>query len=132
MGDLERLRAHLFEQRHKSAAQPSVSIGTWLKVGVRGERFWVRVKRMRGDGSLVGVIDNDLLKSPWRRGDELVLQRSHVLETTEPADGNTFRNLVAMFGSVAEAAVVWRNLRMIECVAVKPKPGPMFVLPPDI
>ena len=132
MGDLERLRAHLFEQRPRSTAQPSLGVGTWVKVGVRGERFWCRVKSMQGDGSLLGVLDNDLLKSSWRRGDELVLQRSHVLETAEPADGNTFRNLVAMFGSVAEAAVVWRNLRMIECVAVKPKPGTMFVLPPDI
>ena len=93
MDDVERLREHMSEQRPQSDARPSVRVGTFVKVGVRGERFRCCVKSIRGDGALLGVVDNDLLKSPWRRGEEIVLQRNHVLETSEPADGMTFRSL---------------------------------------
>jgi len=58
-----------------------------------------------------------------------VLQRNHVLETAEPTDELTFRNLVARFGSVGTAAAVWQDLRRMERAAAKPKPGTVFVLP---
>ena len=129
MDDVERLREHMSEQRPQSDARPSVRVGTFVKVGVRGERFWCCVKSIRGDGALLGVVDNDLLKSPWRRGEEIVLQRNHVLETSEPADGLTFRNLATRFGSVGTAAAVWQDLRRMERAAAKPKPETVFVLP---
>jgi len=94
MDDVARLCEHMFEQRPQSDALPSVRVGTFVKIGIRGERFWCCVKSTRGDGALLGVVDNDLLKSPWRRGEEIVLQRNHVLETAEPTDELTFRNLV--------------------------------------
>ena len=77
---LDRLRAHTFEERHASLPKLSVCKGAFVKVGVRGERFRCCVKSIRGDGALLGVVDNDLLKSPWRRGEEIVLQRNHVLD----------------------------------------------------
>ena len=80
----ELLRAHTFETRDKNVPRPCVQRGTLVKVGIRGERFWCRVGRVREDGSLLATVDNDLTRSPWRRGDEIVLQRSHVLEASEP------------------------------------------------
>jgi hypothetical protein len=129
MDDVARLCEHMFEQRPQSDALPSVRVGTFVKIGIRGERFWCCVKSTRGDGALLGVVDNDLLKSPWRRGEEIVLQRNHVLETAEPTDELTFRNLVTRFGSVGTAAAVWQDLRRMERAAAKPKPGTVFVLP---
>ena len=77
----ELLRAHTFETRDKNVPRPCVQRGTLVKVGIRGERFWCRVGRVREDGWLLATVDNDLTRSPWRRGDEIVLQRSHVLES---------------------------------------------------
>ena len=123
----ELLRAHTFETRDKNVPRPCVQRGTLVKVGIRGERFWCRVGRVREDGSLLATVDNDLTRSPWRRGDEIVLQRSHVLEASEPWDVLTFSGLLAALGSASEAAMVWRDLRGLE--AAKPRPRSWFVLP---
>ena len=59
---LETLRERAFETREKGAAVPHVQTGTFVKVGVRGERFWCKVQcGKRVDGSFVGTVDNDLL-----------------------------------------------------------------------
>ena len=123
----ELLRAHTFETRDKNVPRPCVQRGTLVKVGIRGERFWCRVGRVREDGWLLATVDNDLTRSPWRRGDEIVLQRSHVLEASEPWDVLTFSGLLAALGSASEAAMVWRDLRGLE--AAKPRPRSWFVLP---
>ena len=59
---VERLQRHAFEVRDPSKRQPSVDEGTLIKVGIRGERFWCRVKRVRADGALVAIVDNNLIK----------------------------------------------------------------------
>ena len=123
----ELLRAHTFETRDKNVPRPCVQRGTLVKVGIRGERFWCRVGRVREDGSLLATVDNDLTRSPWRRGDEIVLQRSHVLGASEPWDALTFSSLLAALGSASEAAMAWRDLRGLE--AAKPRPRSWFVLP---
>ena len=74
----EKLRGHIFELRDARRPKPEVEVGTWVKVGCRNERFWCRVTVVRGDGSLVGIVDNDLVYSSWRRGDEIVFQQCHV------------------------------------------------------
>jgi len=83
----------VYNTYRQKSLEPQPPLTTFVKVGVRGERFRCCVKSIRGDGALLRVVDNDLLKSPWRRGEEIVLQRNHVLETSEPADGMTFRSL---------------------------------------
>ena len=86
---------------------------------------------MRGDGSLVGIVDNDLVYSSWRRGDEVVFQQSHVLEVARPCDALKFRGLAAALGSFSEAALVWRCAREAGGSAVRARPGSWFVLPDD-
>ena len=71
---VESLRENAFEVREKTQKRPIVNAGVLIKVGIHGERFWCRVKRERGDGALVAVVDNDLIKSPWALGDEIIVQ----------------------------------------------------------
>jgi hypothetical protein len=124
---VERLQRHAFEVRDPSKRQPSVDEGTLIKVGIRGERFWCRVKRVRADGALVAIVDNDLIKSPWRCGDEIVVQCKHVLETLDPKD-MSLASLLSVMG-VSEAAMMWRELRLADGPGVIAKPKTFFVLP---
>ena len=105
---------------------PEVRLGSCVKVGHRNARFWCKVRAIRGDGSVVGIVDNDLVNSSWRRGDEVVFQQSHVLEVAEPCDALTFRSLAAALGSLSGAAKVWREA---EGVAVPARPRSWFALP---
>ena len=116
---VETLREHAFEARDKKATEPRVQEGSWVKVGVRGERFWCKVRYEREDGCLIGVVDNELLRSPWRRGDEIVLQCDHVLQSAQPQDELTFRRLLDVLGSASEAAMVWRDVREASGVGMK-------------
>ena len=127
----EKLRGHIFELRDARRPKPEVEVGTWVKVGCRNERFWCRVTVVRGDGSLIGIVDNDLLYSSWRRGDEVVFQQSHVLEVARPCDALKFRGLAAALGSFSEAALAWRGAREAGGSAVRARPGSWFVLPDD-
>ena len=119
----------MFEERQKSAAVPTVKHGTFVKVRVSGERFWCRVKHLRADGSVLAVLDNNLVKSRWKRGDEIVFQHGDVLETAEPADEHRFRSLVVGLGSVTDAAIAWQELRRAGGVAVVPHPETVYCLP---
>jgi hypothetical protein len=125
---VERLRQNAFEVRDKSMQRPNVRDGMLIKVGIRSERFWCRVKRVREDGALLAVVDNDLIRSHWRCGDEVVVQNNHVLETSDPKD-MTFASLLAALGSAKDAAMVWRELRVADGSGVKAKPATFFVLP---
>jgi hypothetical protein len=124
---VERLQRHAFEVRDPSRRQPSVDEGTLIKVGIRGERFWCRVKSVRVDGALVAIVDNHLIKSPWTCGDEIVVQRKHVLETLDPKD-MSLASLLSVLG-VSEAAMRWRELRLENGSGVSAKPKTFFVLP---
>ena len=72
-------------------------LGRFVKVGIRDERFWCKVESMTmsGDGKLHATVDNDLLRSAWRRGhkDKLVLQGEHVLASADVRDRLTFQRL---------------------------------------
>ena len=125
---VERLRQHTFEEVcDKSVQRPNVQDGMLVKVGIRGERFWCKVKRVRRDGALVAIVDNDLIKSPWRCGDEIVVQLKHVLETLDPKD-MSLASLLSVMG-VSEAAMLWRELRLENGSGVLAKPKTCFVLP---
>ena len=126
---IEKLRANAFEVRDKEAEVPRVQKGTFVKVGRRDERFWCHVLYERSDGSFVAVVDNELVRSSWKRGHRIVLQQMHVLETAEASDQLTLRGLVAAWGSVAEAAMTWREDREARGACVKTRPRTWFVLP---
>ena len=127
---VERIRQNTFEVRDKSSKRPRVAAGLLVKVGIRGERFWCKVQRVRDDGALVAIVDNELLRSPWKCGDEIIVQQSHVLETSDPADA-TLAGLLAVLGSVSEAAMLWRELRLRDGSGAGVKSGTRvrFVLP---
>ena len=125
---LERIRQNTFEVRDERLKRPNVNAGMLIKVGIRGERFWCRVKGMRDDGAIVAIVDNDLLRSPWRCGDEVGVQLTNVLETSDPND-MTFASLLATLGSKKEAAMVWRELRLRDGSGVGAKPKTFLVLP---
>ena len=123
----ERLRQHTFEMRDRNRKRPKVEPGVLIKVGVRGERFWCKVQRVRKDGALVAIVDNELVKSPWRVGHELVVLPEHVLETSDPND-MTFASLLSVLGS-SEAAMLWREMRLMDGSGATAKPKTFFVLP---
>jgi mitochondrial fission protein ELM1 len=123
----ERLRQHTFEVRDRNRRRPKVEPGVLIKVGVRGERFWCKVQRVRKDGALVAIVDNELVKSPWRVGHELVVLPEHVLETSDPND-MTFASLLSVLGS-SEAAMLWREMRLMDGSGATAKPKTFFVLP---
>ena len=87
---LDRLRAQMFEQRARRAAQLIVKEGSFVKVRLRGAHFWCRVWSVRSDGALVGTVSSDLSGLQWRKGDEIVLQQSHVLDVSEMHEGGAF------------------------------------------
>ena len=101
--------------------------GLLIKVGVRGERFWCKVQRVRKDSALVAIVDNELLKSKWKVGDEIIVLPEHVLETSDPND-MTFASLLSALGS-SEAAMLWRELRFMDGSGAVAKPKTCFVLP---
>jgi hypothetical protein len=123
----ERLRQHTFEVRDKNRRSPKAEPGVLIKVGVRGERFWCKVKRVRKDGAIVAIVDNELLKSPRKVGDEIVVLPEHVLETSDPND-MTFASLLSVLGS-SEAAMLWREMRLMDGSGATAKPKTFFVLP---
>ena len=102
---LEHLRANTFETRDANTDTPPVSVGCFVKVGIRGERFWCKVQGVSGDGKLHAIVDNDLSRSAWRRGHNLVLQSEHVLESADVRDRLTFHRLAAATGSMREGAL---------------------------
>ena len=126
---LDRLRANTFDIRDASLTKPHVHAGRFVKAGIRGERFWCRVESVRADGMLRATVDNDLLRSVWRRGHVLVLQHEHVLEVADVADQLSFKTLVATLGSKSEAALAWMDVR-VASGACNPKPHTRLIVPP--
>ena len=73
-------------EERADAIEPHVGTGTWVKVGLRRERFWCKVQRVRSDGALVTSVENNLQLSTLRCGDEIVLSRRNVLEVVDDSD----------------------------------------------
>ena len=94
VGSVDVLRAQMFEQRVRSAEKPSVREGSFVKVRLRGAQFWCRIWRVRSDGALVGNVSSDLIGLQWRKGGEIVLQQSHVLDVSEMHAGGPVGYLV--------------------------------------
>ena len=101
-----------------------------MKIGIRGERFWCKVESMGGDGKLHAIVDNELLRSAWPRGHKLVLQREHVLESASVVELLSLQRLVAATGSKRDAALLWRDMRVMQGLAARPEPA-WLVVPID-
>jgi len=112
---LDRLRAHAFEVRDASLPRPRVRDGHFVKVGVRGERFWCLVRKVEADGRLRAVVDGTLQRSQWQPGHELALQNEHVLESVDVANQLSFRRLLLLAAATDSpdhhAATSWPGLR---------------------
>lgn len=120
----------LLEERG-DGAEPRISCGTWVKVGWcsdRGsEQFWCRVTSLCTDGALMARVENDLVHSGHRCGDEIVLRACHVLETAEEADLSVYRRLAAVLGPTG-GALAWQELRKEARVAIDAKPNTRSVV----
>ena len=117
-----------FELRDAASAAPRVEAGHWTKVGVRGERFWCRVKRVDPCGRIVGVVGNELILNAWPLGGELTYQHRHVLESVNAVDLRAFRRHVDSCGSVENGALEWHDQRISVGKAVLPKSGGVYML----
>ena len=116
-----------FEVR-PDGGEPHVCCGTWVKVALRGERFWCRVLRERGDGTFDATVENDLLRSPTKCGDVVVLGKKHVLETASDADRAQFRLLCALLGDPRTAALLWRDMRAKQGLSAPAGRGSVYVI----
>ena len=67
-------------------------------------------------------------KAPWRFGDEIVVHERHVLETSDPKDMR-LASLLAATMSAKDAAMQWRELRLMEGIGVQANLRTIFILP---
>ena len=108
--------------RDLSAPHPMLCSGMFVKVGVRGERFWLRVQSVGVDGKIRAIVDSNLIRSTWQRGEEIMLQNEHVLETAHYEDQVSFHRLVAALGSQREAALTWHEARVVSVKCGQKRP----------
>ena len=109
-------------------SQAHISDGSWVKVELHGERFWCSVTRVRPDGVISAVADNDLECSAVRCGDKLELRVHQVLEVADTSDMLDFINLSMVVGAT-EAALLWRAGRLASGVALPTPPRMRLLLP---
>ena len=102
----------MFQTRDVSAPQPRLCTGMFVKAGIRDERFWLQVKSIGADGTVRAIVDSTLIRSAWHRGEKLMLQQEHVLETACKDDRVSFQSLVTALGSQREAALTWHERRV--------------------
>ena len=119
-----------FELRPATASTPRVSPGSWVKVGVLGERFWCRVKSVRAGvtGVLVATVDNDLVSCPWKVGDEVTFQETNVLEVASLTDRGRFEHMVLVSDSYVDVARLWHHWRQSKGVSVAPRPDTQYIV----
>ena len=128
---LEHLQTDTFEIHEARLPPPRVHVGCFVKVGIRRERFWCRVCGVCANGTLRATVDNDLVRSAWSRGHELVLQSEHVLEAADDTERLTFQWLVDTLGSEREAALAWQDTRIASGAACRRKAQTYFAVLPS-
>lgn len=119
----QQAREHSFEERGSDAVAPRVTVGTWVKVGLRHERFWCRVRAIEPDGTLQAEVENELINSPLRVGDRVCLQQRNVLEMATARDRELFCSHAVALGSVTDAALEWYQSRGKVGEGATPKPN---------
>ena len=113
-------------EERADAIEPHVGTGTWVKVGLRRERFWCKVQRVRSDGALVTSVENNLQLSTLRCGDEIVLSRRNVLEVVDDSEGLLYEVVCAVLGDRRDAALQWHEVRAAMGISPAAKEGSVF------
>ena len=121
-----------FEER-TDGVRIHVQQGVWVKVGLGmgtgTQRFWCKVVNISYDGMrIIAAVDNDLLNTSLKCGDQIVLQPCNVLESANLSDCLTFSALAGRVGPRG-GAVAWQKARVEKGVAVAPKVETKYVLP---
>ena len=109
-------------------SEPHVGSGRWVKVGLHGERFWCNVRRVKADGALVATVENNLCRSPYRCGDEIVLSRRHVLEIAGDEDRLQYERMCVVLGDAREAALQWQKMRAAMGLSLAVREGVVLVV----
>ena len=110
-------------------SEPHVGCGAWVKVGLHGERFWCKVKRVRAeDGALVATVENNLWRSALSCGDELVLSYRNVLEIADESDRLQFECMCEVLGDRREAALKWHEVRTASGLSPAVREGAVLVV----
>ena len=118
----------LFETRRNDATIPTVQKGTLIKVGCCDERFWCVVREAKSDERILAVVDNHLIRLPWRFGNLLYVKLDNVLETSEEEDGANFSALIDTHESISDAAMAWYAERVADGRTVKAAPSEVLIL----
>ena len=91
----------LLEQRG-DGLRVKVEQGTWVKVGIvtgiGTERFWCKVVQVQPDGECIATVDNDLVTSSLKCGDQLLFKQHHVLKTASLKEWLAFLTFVERMG----------------------------------
>ena len=122
----------LLEQRD-DGLRVKVEQVAWVKVGIvtgiGTERFWCKVVQVQPDGEcILATVDNDIVSSSLKCGDQLLFKPHHVLETASLSERFAFLTFVERTGP-RDGAIAWQKQRIEEGVAVAPKPDTNDVLP---
>jgi hypothetical protein len=59
---------------------------TWVKIARHGENFWLCGVRTE-NGKRTGIVDNDLIFAPYKRGERIGFSDGEVLDFMTVADG---------------------------------------------
>ena len=119
----------IFETRLTEARDPIVRNGTLIKVGCNGERFWCVVREAKSHEQILAVVDNHLIRLPWRFGHLLDVKLDNVLETSEKGDSAHLSALMDTYESISDAALAWYAERLADGRTVKVAPSVLLVLP---
>ena len=63
---------------------------SWVKISRDGERFWLREIRTEGDGTKTGVVDNELLVAPYKRGERIEFREAEVIDAMATRKGQEY------------------------------------------
>ena len=135
----------MFEERDPDRPCPEINPGMVLKIGQHLhhvgperrnalERFWVVVKEVAPDGTLIVRVDNDLKLSNLPRGRLIRVHRKHILEAATRTDESDFaKALQDAYHSgtpnpVRTAARGWREKRLASGVAIHSNPRAVLLL----
>ena len=89
---------------------------SWVKVGMRGERFWCKVQAIDASSGLLSVtVDNELVGDHgFGLGSRLEVRRAQVLDIATAADMQECQRLACMLGTETDGALAWRMQRACE------------------
>ena len=81
-------------------ARRSLQVGDWARLGFQceglaGERMWVKITEVLGDGKYVGTLDNDPVNLPLKRGKKVSFEARHIYTPMTQAEMTRVATLTA-------------------------------------